>query len=833
MKIYKIINPVLPVLLGLTTGIFLSLCYRDFWELAIWMKVLLVLIISLASWICLVQIQKSMVKKIQGDENKTISLVILFLIAFLLTGIMGISIVNQVINLPTVPLKVSLSDENPNNLILPKLQIEGIFHNGQPISLNPSDVSSGCNVDEEGAYHNTTDICTLLYDVDVSRKGLLQLVFVRNQSSGVVEIQVHAHKERHDLYQDIPDTRGYEISISPDLASRRIRYPLVFFGLCAIAGWLFVTLLLLHVYLLNRLEKLRSRFSNVRSDIYTAAIYYSFILGALFYSAGWLGNHPLSFVNLESDAANIASFCAAYDHPDNFLRDPFLSDEANFRSYFAFHIPLIRALASLTGSYASAFSVLLFPIIVLHYFGYYFLGVKIFSSKYYAFLFAWIVAMPIKMPVSEFYGLSLDVIPRFLFQSVLPFLLLWMMKIIQKPRQWWLGALLFSASLYLHPVSGPAWILAYFLTILVIFRGKNTISWWINYLGAAMVSLIAIIPFIMTFFGTAHSDSISMDFLQKITEVRLTSQTESMLELYGRYFSTYVLDNWSMLVLWGITGFFLIITACFVMGICRNLWIDHGVVPNQTHLTILSWWLAVLIVSIVFPIIDELYVKITGNLQVLREIRRTMRYFIPLLWLTFFWISVRFHLWLQTYEKNGTRHLELYGKILSLFFAIAYLVQIRPDQNLAIQNQISCLQQGRLVCEVTGNEAEKIEFYDVLPTIVNQQQLIFPDPSPAYMKDTLIPRYYSLRSIAYTYKDGGSTGNTSIEFIEDWWKTSQQIKPYLPTSEKPLDIKVLDIAKQTGAEYFIFIYPDQDILLTLAQERISFQNAYGVLYYLK
>ena len=82
---------------------------------------------------------------------------------------------------------------------------------------------------------------------------------------------------------------------------------------------------------------------------------------ALAYTCGRVGLHFNDFLLSSSDAANIASFSAALDHPQLFANDALLSNPANFSFYSTLHIPLIRILAKWFGNYSTPFAFLIFP----------------------------------------------------------------------------------------------------------------------------------------------------------------------------------------------------------------------------------------------------------------------------------------------------------------------------------------------------------------------------------------------------------------------------------------------------------------------------------------
>src|SRR5437870_715799 len=185
------------------------------------------------------------------------------------------------------------------------------------------------------------------------------------------------------------------------------------------------------------------------------------LLALIFYLGRWGGAYP--FVFLESDAANIAGFAAAWDHPELFQGDELLGDQRNFGIYSTIHIPLIRALAKLTGDYGTAFIFLLGPHVFIQALGFYILGRVLFQSRYWATLLAIVTMMPVWLNLGEYWGIYDDPLPRVSFQALLPYLLAGTFYWRSNPAVWpWLLGFA-GALIYVHPVSAPGWILAVWL----------------------------------------------------------------------------------------------------------------------------------------------------------------------------------------------------------------------------------------------------------------------------------------------------------------------------------------------------------------------------------
>ena len=66
-------------------------------------------------------------------------------------------------------------------------------------------------------------------------------------------------------------------------------------------------------------------------------------------------------------------------------------------------------------------------------------------------------------------------------------------------------------------------------------------------------------------------------------------------------------------------------------------------------------------------------------------------------------------------------------------------------------------------------------------------------------------------------------------FLPEWWRVTQALTPYLQEDELNFDLKILDIARSTGASYFILIQPKPDELDAIPLQQIVFLNEYAAL----
>ena len=187
------------------------------------------------------------------------------------------------------------------------------------------------------------------------------------------------------------------------------------------------------------------------------------MLIALVFTVGNLGNHFSTYFIMPSDAANISSFAAALDHPDYFVNDAVLNNSANFAHYDSIQVPLTRFLGQVFGSYGSAFGFLIFPVTFLHLIGYYILGIALLKKRTWALLLTLCLMVPVAMNLGENWGLVSDVIPRFLFQALLPFLLTAVIHWGHNPKSWLWLMIATGLLVYVHPVSLPVLVYRVYL----------------------------------------------------------------------------------------------------------------------------------------------------------------------------------------------------------------------------------------------------------------------------------------------------------------------------------------------------------------------------------
>jgi hypothetical protein len=491
-----------------------------------------------------------------------------------------------------------------------------------------------------------------------------------------------------------------------------------------------------------------------RFDWRDGAVIFTFLLfAALFFLARLQRTYPAPLV--WGDSANIASFAAALDHPQNFQNDELLYDLDNIRIYATMQIPLIRLLYRWVGEYGLSFLLLLGPTVFLQLVGFYILGRAIFASRYWALLLSLVSAIPTTLVLQEFWGIVDNPLPRFTFQALLPFVLalFWVWR--EKPLRWSLVMLLAGFLVYVHPVSTPAWITAIWLGCLVYlphsWRVWQKIS-WMGFLG--VVSLLVMLPFIYNYLtyhehGQTANNAVMVRVLYEYFPKNLLNPPAALIELFRDTLSLGVL-------LLGIAGFVV-------------LWILKAGDRRELLLT-LTWLGGIVLVSVALPTLERLVERIFNQSPFETELPRGIRYL--------YFFLILYSIWGLSELRRRARN-----RYLSMGFAGLGLIPLivfaspnldRLGRYLDMKPLVACWTTGRLFCPAEND-------YNLLVQAIRQQTpetARFYFSTDAYDTSSFSLRYLALRSLVYSYKDRGLLAYSNAADLEQWYQTMLEASAY-------------------------------------------------------
>ncbi len=529
-----------------------------------------------------------------------------------------------------------------------------------------------------------------------------------------------------------------------------------------------------------------------------------FLLFALAYFIGRLqDNFPN--VTLGGDAANIASFAAAWAHPQYFQGDALLGNLENIRIYATVHIPVLQWLDGLLGSYGMAMISTLAPHIFIQMLGFYIFGRLVFKNRYWAFLLAVATTVPFIMNLGERWGIMDEPVPRFTFQAVLPYLLslAWIWR--SQPRRWpWLMAFT-GLMVYLHPVSTPGWALAIWLAMWLFIPA----SWsWIKRLGVMFVNglimLVVAGPFILNYSSHhVEGQTLSYELVYYIVDTFFPPNLINVPAAVGQF-----------LLITLASGLLPLALIAFIL--IRLLKRDD---PQGTRL-MLGWLGGLALMSIVIPWIEHTIERYLRMVPYETELTRGLRYFVPFMILFCLWALCE----LQRRWKNPARagRVALAGAML-----VGLWVATNPPNPVYFQKTAACLARGQLICS-TPTEM------DLALAAIKEQ---VPPGSPIFSSGALLGldgsyslgvRYVAERPLVFSYKDRGLLAYSNAQALDQWHEIYKQMEYFKTNPRRALKVQtILDIMKEYKIDYLLLDFnPGPNNLNMLNGQEIYHNKTY-------
>lgn len=513
-----------------------------------------------------------------------------------------------------------------------------------------------------------------------------------------------------------------------------------------------------------------------------------FVLCGVIYQFAHLSNRA-PYVILYGDAANIATFAAARDHPELFKGDELLGDPDYSGWYPTIHVRLIRALAPISHDYGMAFMSLL----GLHTFllgtGFYVLGRVVFTNRYWAFLLAVASMMYVELNLGEFWGLYRHPIPRTTFQAVLPFVAAAAYKWRRRTERWPFIMIAAGLLIYVHPVSAPAWGLAFWLGLLVFLPDRWRFATSVGaMLSLGVLFLTVTVPMLWHYLG--HQDmGAAVGSYAAVHRIIAARFQPGYLDL-GRALEDFCV-KWASIpgrwIIWPWACF----GAAFLLILRRR--------ERRSVCVVLLWLAGILLTSVVLPGIDLAVARANHSFPVQYDLVRGIRYLIPFLLLFSLWplaeMDKHFH---AVGSRIGARSCMAVGALL-----VAAWCYWHPPISPA--RLVRCWLSGRIAC---GWVSEPVA--DALRAV---RELV-PPGSPILATELQLPiRYFSLRPSVWSYKDGGVLAYVDHDQLMEWNARKREISIAILTESTGLRLQRLAaLARRTGARFlFLKAFPIEEL----------------------
>jgi len=462
-----------------------------------------------------------------------------------------------------------------------------------------------------------------------------------------------------------------------------------------------------------------------------ALIIVAFALFAVLYTLGrWNGVSP--FIYVGSDASYISSYAAALDNPGQFTADYFLSNQAHISSYFALHIPLIRGLGRLTGSYGGAFLVLLPLAIFFKLLGFYLVGKRLLRSRGLALLLA-IGTFPIVLTGAwDNWGLIGDALPRNLFEIAFPWLIYWSVAWIARPKRWYLLSLILGLLAYVHSISAGITFAVLTLVYLVLSPapfgkrlGQTALSALIFAAAAAPFAAVYAISF-------SSAATVPLPYADSLA---------ILMSVYGTNHFNVLQIAGDLVVTLSRSG----ILPLALIALVASLLTRKNLLSSAAR-TVTVWILGVALVSIVGPYTERLLDPWLHMVSVQMMLVRGLRYLPPLLllfaFLAFFDGECKVHLRFPALSA---------GAAALLIAACLGLTITTNQQDPYVGREVACLTSGHLVCP-TDTEKDAVDILAALDKYTTPTDTVLTVP-PLNVTFSNAIRYQALRPMGYSKQD--------------------------------------------------------------------------------
>ena len=512
----------------------------------------------------------------------------------------------------------------------------------------------------------------------------------------------------------------------------------------------------------------------------------------------WRGFLPFAF--LGGDTGLYTAYVAALIDPDAFAKDATLYTEANFSFYRILHLPLIIFMNDIFGHLGTSHLAILAPGIFIQMLGFYLLGRSLFKSKIPAFFLALVSIGKLDMGI-DYWGIITDYEPRMLYQTLLPFVLLGIVKFAPNPRTWpWLMAAQ-GLLVWVHPPSAPPVALA---TLIGLFCYAPASWTYMRQLKWAFISglvfLAVCMPFVLSFSGERPHGQLG--------------NYNEMISIYRSVLGSFYLDaieNAKMYMQGAPFRYFLISWA--VLG-ALAAW--HCVKGQKRDIAFLIVTLiALVLASISIAWVDQVYSETSQSLPLFYDMIRALRLIVPFMLILAVWGT---SLWFEKYGR--------FVSIISVTLVSLLWLGVNRPGSIPFRATLSCFAKGQVLC---ADDHMKYDFpvLEYLRTNVPGGSLILPVLSSDHNIDfPQAIRYHSYQPVAYSYKDVNQVLYNNHELLPQWLERRSAITQIQSENDNiKKAAKISALAIKTKADFVVadYIIPD-DLVALIGSKTGNFER---------
>lgn len=492
-------------------------------------------------------------------------------------------------------------------------------------------------------------------------------------------------------------------------------------------------------------------------------------------------------VILGGDAANIASFAAGRAFPQLFTGDAILGDLRNIGLYVTIHIPITIWLEKLVGNFGLAYSLLLFPHVLLQYVIYYIFGKVLFKNRYWGFLFSLAISAPLELAGGEVWGVVGDAMPRFTFQVLIPIILIILLTTWRnRPGRWPWIMVIAGLMAFIHPVSTPSWAFALWLGFLPCMPSEYNLGRKLReMLKLGLILVLALLPYVVIYLSYKQGGRSNTNY--DLVYLILTNYfPNDILNIPGAV-STLIQATGQYGLLW-----------YALIGLAFTYIYFHSERPIVKQMLI--WMVGISVVSIVIPYIEQIIERTLRIIPLQTELMRGMRYLVIFLFI--FWFYPFAELTRRSINGWIVRVVYIAGSISVL----SWMLINPPLPFTEAPPVMQCWAKGQLICPNSMDYANALTYIRT-GTPENAKFVVFLTNRWSGIE----VRYLGLRPMAYAYKDRGQLTFTNLDALQTWYYFlrrendvfSRNISPTLDLQQK----RMVDFAFDAEANYMLTNFP--------------------------
>jgi hypothetical protein len=218
--------------------------------------------------------------------------------------------------------------------------------------------------------------------------------------------------------------------------------------------------------------------------------------------------------------------------------------------------------------------------------------------------------------------------------------------------------------------------------------------------------------------------------------------------------------------------------------------------------------IGVLLVSGFVPVLEQIVFSLLRRLPPEFEILRTLRYLVPLVLL-----AALYALWMAKdhLPAMGIPASSVYGRsflatgVLLLAWGLNSQV-LQRDFREPIKQNLRCWLQGRLVCPLPPHDMDFIAVLNAVREETPAGSRIFSEGQEVAV------RYYALRPLAFTYKDGAPLAYTDQKQLLVWSEASRRMEELafirkFPFRHRAFVRGIVELARDTRSDYLLLQEP--------------------------